>query len=506
MLTQKEQTKLASTAKKGNPYAIIIKIMARKVKGPNFWMDDKFKTTEKINEILTDNFKGKVKKVQDKIPLWWEQLERSNRGGKSRLKTVELVGLIMDIYNNRLIYANGAFHKYSKGYWKLVDESEIHSLVYKLDGLQATSGRANAVVNYLKQDKNKGNTKPDLNLICMKNGTYDVEQGKLVPHSPKHMLFNKHKIKWNPKAECPEWIIFLAEVFKGDKEKEQKIEFWRQWFGYSLLPRASKHKWVWLFGEGRNGKGVLLQVLTAIVGKDNTTNLRFKHFSGNYIVSRLQNKLLNITQEVSPGEKLDIGLYKSICAGDRITVDKKNVDGFELDPYCRLMASINPVMEKLPKIDDTSQAFVDRCIIIWFNRIFKEEERDEFLSNNLIQNELEGIFQWSIQGLIDLEKNNGKFKIPKSSGRAIDKFIKQSDQIKLFFEDVLISDAKGQVTVDDLYPTVYDKWRALSKEKPLARNKFGEGMLRLYKSDLVGMTNHSGVKKYKVRVRKKYQK
>ena len=66
----------------------------------------------------------------------------------------------------------------------------------------------------------------------------------------------------NAKAEAARWSVFLNEVMEGDQER---IGFFQEWFGYSLIFDTSQQKFVLVEGEGANGKSVMLDVLTAML-------------------------------------------------------------------------------------------------------------------------------------------------------------------------------------------------------------------------------------------------
>ena len=103
----------------------------------------------------------------------------------------------------------------------------------------------------------------DRHLICLKNGTLDPRIGELLEHSPGHQLRNQLDVVWDREATCPRFLTFLDDIFRDDLDKQQKIDFLQEWFGYCLIPDTSQHKFVWLVGRGGNGKSVLLSVLVA---------------------------------------------------------------------------------------------------------------------------------------------------------------------------------------------------------------------------------------------------
>ena len=60
---------------------------------------------------------------------------------------------------------------------------------------------------------------------------------------------------------------------ENDPDCIEKIEFLQEWFGYCLIPETNQEKMVWMVGSGANGKSVILGILSAIVGKENVSNI-----------------------------------------------------------------------------------------------------------------------------------------------------------------------------------------------------------------------------------------
>ncbi len=57
------------------------------------------------------------------------------------------------------------------------------------------------------------------------------------------------------------WLQFLDDVFKGDDDAQQKTQLIQEWFGYCLDRGLNLHKALVLYGDGGNGKSVILDVL-----------------------------------------------------------------------------------------------------------------------------------------------------------------------------------------------------------------------------------------------------
>jgi putative DNA primase/helicase len=353
-----------------------------------------------------------------------------------------------------LIYANAAFHAYTNGYWKRLDEqTEIRRKIVEHHGDEAKEGKTRNLLALLRDflARTEKEVEPDRNLICLRNGTFNATTFALIPHSPEHWLRNSLYIDWNPSATCPRWHQFLDEIFVTDADRAQKIAFIQQWFGYCLVPDNSLHKFLWMIGGGGNGKSALLKVLTALVGPENVNHAHLEQLGKTFVRAELESKLLNISPEISTNAKMADGYLKQIVAGDVVEAERKFKPSFSFRPYVRLIAAAN----QLPRLTDTSEGFYRRAIILKFNRKFTEAEQDPTLEHTLLA-ELPGILAWAVDGLRSL-RHHGHFTIPDSSKAALDQYRVESDAEKLFADACLTPVTRGGKRPADIY-AAYITW------------------------------------------------
>lgn len=85
-----------------------------------------------------------------------------------------------------------------------------------------------------------------------------------------------------------------------------------------------------------------------------------------------------------------------------------------------------------------THAFFRRLVMLKFNRNFTADEMDLELSSKL-RAELSGIFAMVVNGLRSLQ-TRGHFIVPSSSQTASEQYRKDSDFIKMFADDALLTD------------------------------------------------------------------
>ena len=126
----------------------------------------------------------------------------------------------------------------------------------------------------------------------------------------------------------------------------------------------------------------------------------------------------------------------------------------------------------LPRLQDLSDVFFRRAIILTFNRKFEDADRDTKLIDKLVA-ELPGILVWAVQGLNNLRQRK-MFVIPESSIEALVQYRIDSDPERMFFDECLVLDPTGDgMTPNEIYAG-YVVWCKVSGHRPKAKNNLGK--------------------------------
>lgn len=368
----------------------------------------------------------------------------------------DVIDFVRDNFPNGLLYIKEEFLGYEDGYWKRLDLSaDVRFRVANYLAEAASIKKINNLTGLL-QDFHA--TKEDYmkvlgseNLICMRNGTLDTASYELKSHSPEHGLVYKLDIDWSPEAQSPRWLQFLDEIFANDQDKAEKIQFVQEWFGYCLTSDTSQHKFVWMVGSGGNGKSVLLNVLTGLLGTVNVSHAQLERLDRPAVRAELDGKLVNISSEMSAEATLADGYLKAIVSGDVIEAERKFKSSFSFRPIVKLIGATN----HLPRLLDLSDGFFRRAVILTFNRQFTEAEQDRGLEGRL-NAEVAGIFAWAIAGLRRLRERGG-FAIPPSSIAALNAYRVESDTVGMFSGECIEATQEGGMSSRDLFQG-YSEW------------------------------------------------
>ena len=271
------------------------------------------------------------------------------------------------------------------------------------------------------------------NIKPVGNGLLKLKEQELLAFTPKYIFLNKINIDYNKNATCEKFKVFLSQVLQTDKDSD----IVQEWCGYCLLNDTNYSKALLLFGDGENGKSVLLNVIKRFLGNENVTSISLQYLeSSPFAPARLFGKTANIFADLPKKALSQTSVFKMTVAGDDISGEKKGKDSFEFKPTAKMMFSCN----EIPRTPDRTRGFFRRWIILKFLEHFPEGDpnRDEHLFEKLVgKEELEGVLNFAVQGLRKLGVQKGFTQNMKM--HEIQEFwTRSSDSIATFAADNLI--------------------------------------------------------------------
>jgi len=268
------------------------------------------------------------------------------------------------------------------------------------------------------------------------NGLWDINNKKLLKFTPEYVFLSKISVPHISSAQCPNFINFIKQVL--DTEKEFLV--CQEWLGYCLLNDVRFSKALLLYGDGENGKSVLLNIIKYFLGQKNVTSISLQYLEHSpFAPVRLFGKVANIFADLPKKALSQTSVFKMAVAGDSLSGEKKGKDSFEFTPYAKMMFSCNEV----PITPDRTRGFFRRWIILKFNQHFPEGDsrRDETLFDKLKdKKEMEGILQFALEGLYRLIKQKGF--TPHMTMAEVENFwIRHSDSVAAFTLDMIEKDS-----------------------------------------------------------------
>ena len=208
--------------------------------------------------------------------------------------------------------------------YEFLGEKVVKAISHKIHNFLTTT-HINEVIEKIKRETyelrenfNQGN------FLAVKNGVLDLDNLKLIDHSPDHLLTRGLDVIFNPDAECSRIDKFLGEICP---EKRNILE---EMMAYCLEPNYRHHKIFMLVGGGANGKSTLLELLTTFLGSKNTSHVPMQAFEkSNFSTQALYGKMANIFADLPSKALYSTGIVKTLSGEDTISADVKNKDRIE---------------------------------------------------------------------------------------------------------------------------------------------------------------------------------
>jgi putative DNA primase/helicase len=323
---------------------------------------------------------------------------------------------------------------YNGAYWKQLSKDDLK---YFLGQAAITFGYSEIEAKHhqfkdelLKQFLTQSHLptpEPDPNkiLINLQNGTMEFINGKwkLKPFDPKDFLTYQLPFPYDPGATCPMFDNYLEKVLPDIDSRSILQEF----SGF-IFTKLNLEKCLVLTGGGSNGKSVFFNILTALIGKENTLTYVMGLFNQEYNRAKLTDVLLNYSSE--KGTDLNVETFKALISGEPLQAREPYGKPFSITNKVKFIMNCN----ELPKETESTEAYFRRYIIIPFDVKISEAERDINLAEKIISEELAGVFNWLLVGLERLIKNK-KFTESEKANNALSEFKRQADNIALFIDE-----------------------------------------------------------------------
>lgn len=242
---------------------------------------------------------------------------------------------------------------------------------------------------------------PDRSLLAFSNGVLALRDGSLVPFSPSLPVTESLPYAYDPEATSPLWDTFLSEVMPDPSMRSVLQEF----FGCCYVDRTalSIERFAIFLGSGANGKSVIREVLSRVMGKDNVAAYDAEQITRTELLPYLDGKRVNFASDMRATAAFDSAL-KALASGQEVVGRK--IYG---EPVTVKAPPIVFSMNRLPPFRDTSDAFFRRVLLFRFGVVVPEGRRDASLAGRICSSELPGVFRWIMEGRDRIIRRGGIF-------------------------------------------------------------------------------------------------
>lgn len=313
-------------------------------------------------------------------------------------------------------------------------------------------------------------------LINVANGYIDLTSRELYKHDINKMFSQITNTDYTEKMQPAVWLDFLNDIFAGD---QKVIRYIQKALGYSLTGSTREQIMFILFGKGRNGKSIFVEVISEILG-DYSNNMQAKSLmvkkndNVNTDIARLSKARFVTSSEPNEGFRFDEGLIKQLTGGDKVTARFLYAEEFEYTPKFKIWVSTN----HKPIIRGTDDGIWRRLVLIPFDVQIPEEKVDKDLKYKLLR-EAPAILNWMAEGAYMWMQEG--LDMPEKLKEASKAYRNEMDVIEQFIEDECKRVDDGRVKANELY-SVYKNWANENNAYKMSNKDFGQKMKEKFKS------------------------
>jgi putative DNA primase/helicase len=200
--------------------------------------------------------------------------------------------------------------------------------------------------------------------------------------------------------DCPKFKQFMSDILPP-----QVIAYLKRLLGYFLTASVKEEIFVFLYGEGGNGKGTFVKIVLAVLGayaeilpaSALLSSRRDRHPTD---IAKLEGLRLASSSETADGQFWNEARIKSLTGGDKQTGRKMRQDFSDFEPTHKLLIDSN----NKPSLAKVDKAIRRRFHLVPFSVTISEEKRNRQLKEQLLS-ELSGIFRWAINGCLEWQRD-----------------------------------------------------------------------------------------------------
>jgi putative DNA primase/helicase len=232
-------------------------------------------------------------------------------------------------------------------------------------------------------------------------GTVDLKTGRMREHRRLDYITKVTAV--TPGGACPQWEAFIDRITGHDPELAAFIQ---RMLGYALTGSTQEQCLFFLFGRGANGKSVLLNTVSSILGDGYHTTAPIETFTTSATdrhpteLAGLRGARLVTAIETEEGRRWAEAKIKSLTGGDKIAARFMRQDFFEFTPQFKLIIAGN----HKPALLTVDEAIRRRFHLVPFAVTIPAKERDPNLTDKL-KAEWPGILQWMIDGCLAWQRD-----------------------------------------------------------------------------------------------------
>ncbi len=264
-------------------------------------------------------------------------------------------------------------------------------------------------------------------------GTYDLRAGADVvyPHKAEDYITKVTAV--SPSDEGMElWEAMLDVVFCGDQDLKSYVQ---QLAGLAAIGGVFAENLIIAYGEGRNGKSTLFNVIARVLGSysgslsaDVLTNSCRRNIKPE--LAELRGKRLVIASELEEGNGLNTAVLKQLCSTDPIYAEPKYRRPFSFIPTHLAVLCTN----HLPSIGTMDTGTWRRIKVVPFNAVIQGDSEVKNYTEYLFKNAGGAILKWIMDGSKMVIENGYKIEVPDAVKSVVEEYRATNNDFQEFLD------------------------------------------------------------------------
>ena len=334
---------------------------------------------------------------------------------------------------------NGRIYFYTGKIYEELTEPQFGDFVYDLlIALGMKFGdfrRLEPIIKILKRKVQSKLLKTDKNFLVFRNCILNVSTMRTIPHTKGVVQFAMIDFDYDKDYDyCPIWSQFLDTVLPS-KVNQLILQ---QFLGAMFIDRhrTKFETMMILFGNGANGKSVIFETISGILGDRmmscfSISDLIDPSGERKRNIASINGKRINYSSELKQTTiDRQSDELKKLISGEPTPARELYGNNFLADDIPLLMVNANV----LPMLGDVSEGMKRRFCIIPFEIRIEKEHQNKNLAFEL-RDEYPAIMNWMLRGTKALQRNNYKLHTSEAVERTVQNFINNSSSAVEFMED-----------------------------------------------------------------------
>ena len=359
-------------------------------------------------------------------------------------KSDELANAIEDMFEKCNIrqFGKALYRKGKSKRYRTLTQQYIDTELIKVRGIEAEKATAASRTLRAYLDEDKENESFPTYYVGFRNGVMNWRTGAFEPYTADTVTFMYFDVDYRRDVDTSFVESVLLDWCQGNEDQYQML---LEMSGACLYRDKPIKKWWVIEGKADTGKSTFLELLRHVIGDEMIGSVPVQSIKDANAIAELVDKSVNIVDDGSANYVYDLSRLRQIIQGTPIQIKVLYQDRFT----AKLEARMIFVFNETPRFKDDNGATAKKMMVLQFNRVYSDQEKDIDLLDKLTTEENKSAF---VKLAVDAMKNvlgrNLTFTVSAESARIVDELVQQSDQFNSYLTD--LKDDSGNIDWEEL--------------------------------------------------------